>query len=172
MQLVYCVAYGSNLHPIRMEERVPSARVLGVVELSGLSLAFYKQSTDGSGKCLLLTSQESSSKVYGVLYAFDPAHKAGLDTAEGKGKGYFEQQVSVPLNGVDYQAFIYMASSTHIDVSLKPYHWYKNLVLAGSRFHKFPLEYVLAIESVASAEDPIADRKKLNEYLLHRMGWT
>lgn len=38
MPSVYCIAYDSNLHPIRMEERVPSARALGIVELPGLTL--------------------------------------------------------------------------------------------------------------------------------------
>lgn len=155
-----------------MEERVPSARALGVVELPGLSLAFHKRSNDGSGKCLLYTSQGIFNKAYGVLYAFDPTHKAELDAVEGNGKGYFEEQVSVPLNGLDYLAFIYRASSTYINASLSPYHWYKNLVLAGACFHNFPPEYVSAIDSVVSVADPDTNRRQQNEELLRRMGWV
>lgn len=154
-----------------MEERVPSARALGVVELPGLALAFHKRSDDRSGKCLLYTAQAELQKAHGVLYAFDPTHKAGLDAAEGKEKGYFEQQVSVPLNGTDYTAYLYMAASTHIDASLVPYHWYKNLVLAGARFHGLPPEYVATIEAIASTEDPNVQRRQKNEELLRRMGW-
>jgi gamma-glutamylcyclotransferase len=170
MQPIYCIAYGSNLHPIRMEERVPSARALGVVKLPGLGLAFHKRSTDGSGKCLLYGAQDDKSLSHGVLYEFDPVHKAGLDVAEGSGKGYFEQQVMVPLNGLDYSAYLYMASSTHIDVSLVPYHWYKKLVLVGAKFHGLPPEYVATIESVASIEDPDIHRRQKNEQLLGQMG--
>jgi len=172
MQPIYCVAYGSNLHPIRMEERVPSARVLGVVNLPELRLAFHKRSNDGSGKCLLHESRASVDHAYGVLYELDPAQKAGLDAAEGSGKGYFEQQVRVPLNGMDYPSFIYMASSTHIDNSLLPYHWYKSLVLVGARFHGLPVEYIATIESVGSIEDPDPVRRQKNEDLLRKMGWT
>lgn len=171
MPSVYYIAYGSNLHPIRIEERVPSARALGVVELPGLSLAFHKRSIDLSGKCLLYASQGDSDRAYGVLYEFNPAHKTLLDAAEASGKGYFEQQVSAPLGDANYTAYIYMASSSHIDSALMPYHWYKNLVIAGARFHSLPASYIASIEATTSIEDPNVRRRHENEELLDRMGW-
>lgn len=172
MPSVYYIAYGSNLHPIRIEERVPSARALGVVELPGLSLAFHKRSIDLSGKCLLSAAQGDSDKAYGVLYEFNPAQKTLLDAAEGSGKGYFEQQLSVPLGDTNYTGYIYMASSSHIDTALMPYHWYKNLVVAGARFHGLPSSYIASIQSTTSIEDPNSRRRLENEELLGRMGWT
>ncbi|MDO8436744.1 MAG: gamma-glutamylcyclotransferase family protein [Nitrosomonadaceae bacterium] len=172
MPPVYYLAYGSNLHPIRLQERVLSARVVGVVDLPGHTLAFHKRSDDLSGKCLLYSDQGASSKAYGVLYEFDPTQKPQLDAAEGSGKGYFEQQVSVPFGGCDYTAYIYMASSTHMDPTLAPYHWYKNLVVAGARFHALPPDYVANIELIGSTEDPDLRRRQTNEQLLHRMGWV
>ena len=168
--VVYCVAYGSNLHPLRIQERVPSARALGVVELPGFDLAFRKRSNDQSGKCSLHAAP-ATSKAYGVLYQFNPGDKAGLDVAEGSGKGYFEQQVSVPLKGANYNAYLYMVSSTHLNSVLAPYHWYKNLVVAGAQFHSLPSEYVAAIQSVVSVEDSNSQRREENEALLRRMGW-
>lgn len=172
MPNVFYLAYGSNLHPVRLNERVPSALAIGVVELPGYSLAFHKRSDDDSGKCLLYIAQRDSDKTYGVLYEFDASQKPALDDAEGKGKGYFEQQVSVPLNGQNYTAFFYMASSTQIDPARVPYHWYKNLVLAGAHFHDLPPDYIASIKSVPSKEDFNKQRKELNEALLRRMGWV
>jgi len=65
---------------------------------------------------------------------------------------------------------IYVAQSTHIDSSLVPYHWYKNLVLAGARYHGFPAEYIAAIEATPSKVDTDAKRTQDNEDLLRRMG--
>lgn len=39
---------------------------------------------------------------------------------------------------------------------------YKNLVLAGARYHKFPNEYVAAIEATPSKPDPDAKRTQEN----------
>lgn len=167
--VVYCVSYGSNLHPLRIQERVPSARALGVVELPGFDLAFRKRSNDRSGKCSLHPAP-ATRKAYGVLYQFDSGDKAGLDIAEGSRNGYFEQQVSVPLKGANYNAYLYMVSSTHLNSGLAPYHWYKNLVVAGAQFHGLPGEYVAAIQSVVSVEDSNSQRREENEALLRRMG--
>jgi len=170
MPPIYYVAYGSNLHPIRIKARVSSACALGVIELPEMQLAFHKQSNDGSGKCLLYTEQKPPAMTYGVLYKLDVTQKSALDSVEGCGKGYLEQQITVPFDGHDYQAFIYMASSSHRNPSLAPYHWYKNLVLAGARFHNFPEDYIAFIESVESIEDPDFDRRQKNENLLRQMG--
>lgn len=170
MTIVHYLAYGSNLHPSRLAARVPSARVIGVVEMPGYMLAFHKRSVDGSGKCLLYTEQGTSHKTFGVLYAFDAREKANLDSAEGKGKGYIEQLVQFPLNGQTYTPYIYCAQSTHVDANLVPYHWYKSLVLAGARYHGLPPDYMTAIEATPSKPDPDAKRTQENEKLLRQMG--
>ncbi|MDI1361285.1 gamma-glutamylcyclotransferase family protein [Methylotenera sp.] len=169
MPKVFYLAYGSNLHPLRLQERVPSARVVGVIELSGYQLVFHKQSNDDSGKCLLSKTLDILCKIYVVLYEFDISHKAALDEAEGIGNGYDEELMSVTLDGSDYRAYIYMASITHINSALIPYTWYKNLVIAGARFHNFPVDYIESIESVPSREDLNESRQTKNQNLLERM---
>lgn len=170
MPTVHYLAYGSNLHPLRLAARVPSARAVGVVEMPGRLLAFHKRSVDGSGKCLIYTEQGEHHKMYGVLYEFDAREKANLDALEGSGKGYREQFVQFPLNGQTYTPYIYVAESTHIDPTLIPYHWYKNLVLAGARYHNLPAQYVAAIEATPSKADPDAKRNQDNENLLRQIG--
>lgn len=166
MPTIHYLAYGSNLHPLRLAARVPSARVIGVVEMPGYLLAFHKRSIDGSGKCLIYTEQAQCHKMYGVLYEFDAREKEALDKAEGKGGGYCEQLVQLPLNGETYTPYVYVAQSTHIDPSLVPYHWYKALVLVGARHHGFPADYIASIEETPSKSDPDAKRKQENENIL------
>lgn len=138
--------------------------------MPGYLLAFHKHSIDGSGKCLIYTEQGEHHKMYGVLYEFDAREKANLDELEGNGKGYREQLLQFLLNGETYAPYIYVAQSTHIDPTLVPYHWYKNLVLVGTRYHNFPAQYIAAIEATPSKADPDVKRTQENENLLRQMG--
>lgn len=169
MPNVFYLAYGSNLHPPRLTTRVSSSRVVGVVEMLGFRLSFHKRSIDSSGKCMIYAEQGQHHKVYGVLYEFDCQEKAALDVAEGKGNGYCEQLMKFSLNGEAYTPYVYVAQSTHIDSTLVPYHWYKDLVLAGARYHGLPDEYIASIEATPSKPDLNFKRKQENEYLLRQM---
>lgn len=151
---VISLAYGSNLHPFRLTQRVPSAKAIGVVPMQGKRLAFHKRSDDGSGKCLFYEAGGAENMMFGVAYEIDAAEKPLLDELEGLGKGYNEQQVSFPLNGVTRQGLVYVAASTHISATLVPYTWYKDMVVLGARYHQLPADYVAKIEVVASIPDP------------------
>lgn len=151
---VISLAYGSNLHPFRLTQRVPSAKAIGVVPMQGKRLAFHKRSDDGSGKCLFYEAGGAENMMFGVAYEIDAAEKPLLDEREGLGKGYNEQQVSFPVNGVTHQALVYVAASTHIDPTLVPYTWYKDMVVLGARYHHLPADYVAKIEAVVSVRDP------------------
>ena len=76
--ILYYLAYGSNLHPVRLSERVPSAELLGVVELREYRLVFQKRGWDGSSKCTLVRTGETSVGAYGAMYAIDAIHKSRL----------------------------------------------------------------------------------------------
>ena len=141
-------AYGSNLHPLRLYRRLATARLRGTAFLANWSLRFHKLSTDGSGKCSI---QSGSSGVYCAIYDISKADKRVLDGIEGLGRGYSEISMDVPDFG---PCFSYTASDTHIDNSLIPYDWYKQLVLAGALAHGFPPSYVEQVRSTASRQDP------------------
>ena len=51
MEIINYFAYGSNLHPMRLMERVPSAKFVGTVEIKKYRLTFHKKSIDDSSKC-------------------------------------------------------------------------------------------------------------------------
>lgn len=58
MTTVHYLAYGSNLHPLRLTARVSSARPLGTVPMPGYKIAFHKRSIDHSGKCLFYVTHD------------------------------------------------------------------------------------------------------------------
>ena len=145
-------AYGSNLHPLRLSRRLATASLLGTAFLPDWSLRFHKRSVDASGKCSIASG---SSGVHFAIYEISDADKLVLDRIEGAGSGYMEIDFVVPGYG---RCFSYTASETHIDDSLAPYDWYKELVLAGARTLGFPLAYVDAIRGVEARTDPDLDR--------------
>ena len=166
---VNCIAYGSNLHPFRLAQRVRSVTPIGVVPMPGKRLAFHKRSQDGSGKCLFYESARADDMLYGVIYQFDSSEKDKLDDLEGLGRGYNEQLIAIQLNDKTYQSYIYVAASTHIDATLTPYDWYKEMVLLGARYHGLPPEYIAKIEAAASVPDSDRKRAAKNEVILVSM---
>lgn len=152
-------AYGSNMLTARLRARMPSCKPIGIATLPGHTLRFHKLSKDGSGKCNVLASGDGDS-VVGVLFSFDLAERATLDKAEGVGNGY-EHAIVTVINeeGRRRKVLTYVADSEHIDDGLKPYTWYKELVLAGAAEHYLPAEYVAdCIEPVEAIVDLNAAR--------------
>lgn len=147
-------AYGSNLHPVRLSRRLATARLLGTAFLADWSLQFHKRSVDASGKCSIA---RGSSGVHFAVYEISEADKKVLDQIEGAGSGYTEVSLVVPVYG---RCFSYTASETHIDDTLAPYDWYKELVLAGARVLGFPGTYIKAIHAIKAEKDPDLDRRQ------------
>lgn len=162
--VLYYFAYGSNLHPERLRARVPSAEFVEVAVQPDRALRFCKRSVDGSAKATLVPAL--GSRAFGAVYRIAESEKPLLDRAEGLGQGYDEHWQGLPLSDGVVRSFHYFAADDHVDPSLQPYHWYKELVLAGARFHGLPAAYVAGIENIDSVEDPNPDRRAQNEALL------
>jgi gamma-glutamylcyclotransferase len=156
---MHYLAYGSNLHPLRLVLRVPNARFVGTTRLDGCRLAFHKRSVDGSAKCTLVFTDNPAHVAHGAVYDI-PEHEIHLlDAAEGLGSGYDKQELTVNVADETRRVFLYLASHTHLAANLAPYHWYKGFVLAGARKHRFPTEYLQQIADVASKHDPEESRR-------------
>ncbi len=168
-RVIHYLAYGSNLHPVRLTERVASANLLGRVELPGYRLTFRKRGGDGSGKCDLMATNNSHDIVYGGLYQFDFSDKSVLDRYEGLGNGYTDESVSVSLGSKKYNCLTYLAQSEYIDDTLKPFHWYKQLVIRGARYLDFPENYLSIVKKQVSLPDQNVNRQELHTALLSRM---
>jgi gamma-glutamylcyclotransferase len=82
-----------------------------------------------------------------------------LDRAEGLGRGYANQGVTVyDRDGSPHQAVAYMAQDSHVDSQLRPYDWYSELVADGARARGLPDAYVKEVESVHAVPDPEPNR--------------
>ena len=145
-------AYSSNMLTDRLRERVPSATAIGIGQLVGHALRWDKRSSrDGSGKCDAEATGRQEDIVWGVVFEIDPEDKPALDQAEGLGVGYMEKTVHVSTEAGPVAAVMYYA--TDKDPSLRPYHWYKALVIAGAREHGLPVGYRSRLELVVTVSD-------------------
>ncbi len=149
-------AYGSNLHPLRLSLRLPKSRFEGTAAIGGQRLCFHKRSKDQSGKCNIVAGDGS---VHVAIYELGEQEKARLDQIEGVGSGYSVEAFEVPGFG---ECFTYVAIASYIDDKLRPYSWYKELVLAGCEALRLPTDYIAMIQEVAAIDDPDRARHAAN----------
>ena len=165
---MYYFAYGSNIAPARILERISSAELVSRGYLLNHRLSFHKVGQDGSAKCDAFETGNIRDCVLGALYRIDPAEKEQLDQVEGLGNGYDEKEVTIMSDsGKRMTALTYYA--TNIDTTLKPFHWYKGHVLIGARENDFPDEYIEQYLSVESIDDPDIERAE-RELAIHGLG--
>lgn len=157
-------AYGSNMLSRRLRKRTPSATPVSVGFVAGRRLAFDKVSQDGSGKCDIEATPTATDHVYGVIFEIDCTEKPELDRLEGLGHGYREELVDVVTADGTRKAQAYVA--TEKNSALRPYDWYKALVIAGALEHGLPPTYVDSLNTTDSRPDPDDRRRERNEALL------
>jgi gamma-glutamylcyclotransferase (GGCT)/AIG2-like uncharacterized protein YtfP len=156
------LAYGSNLHPARLSARASSARFVATGFCASRRLAFHKAGDDGTAKCDAPSAENGATRLYGALYELNPSDNHRLDRIEGLGGGYQKAVLSVVTPSGPRDAFAYLAQSHFIASHLKPFHWYKQLVLEGAKYCHFPESYLAAISAVESIPDPQPDRAAAN----------
>ena len=149
-------AYGSNLHPLRLKERAPSAQLLGTSHLPDWSLHFHKRSKDKSGKCNIL---QQAGGVFLAVFDISNEDRLRLNQIEGLGHGYAEGTLSIPNFG---SCVTYFAQISFIDNELQPYDWYREIVLLGCMRLGFPPEYLSMIGTIPTIEDPDTVRRDNN----------
>lgn len=142
----------------RLSQRI-RAKKIGVAELTEHVLCFHKTSKlDGSAKCDIIKTGNSSDIVLGVVYDIEESQKPILDMFEGLGFGYDVKTVSVTIGDKSYNAFTYYATS--VDPSLKPYKWYVKHVLEGARENCMPSSYIKNIEKIDALSDADTERRE------------
>ena len=151
------VAYGSNLHPLRLQNRVQSATLAGTSVLPDYSLRFHKRGkNDGTGKCNIVTGR---SGVRVAIFVIAESDRAKLDRCEGLGNGYDHKKILIDGYG---ECSTYIAAANAIDDSLIPLDWYREFVLRGAQFHQFPGDYISALarqSTIADSELGRAERE-------------
>lgn len=162
------LAYGSNLliERIRLPERCPGARPVGTARLDGWRLSFEKRGQDGSGKATVI--RDASTFMHGVLYELPDEQRLRLDEVEGP--GYRAHEVEVTVGRSVKAAWLYLG----IDLApaIRPFRWYRDLVLAGARQHGLPPQYAASIEAVATQQDSNQERAARMRRVLEAAGFT
>lgn len=159
-------AYGSNLHPLRLRsaDRAPSARLVGVGRLRGFTLRFHKRSfVDGTGKANIVEAG-SLDLVWGALYRLGEDDQRRLDRTEGLGVGYDRRAVDVEVGAGPAagrrRACAYVARPDAVDDALRPLCWYRDLVLAGAEFHRFPANVLERLRRLEVLRDADGERRR------------
>ncbi|MCA9444827.1 MAG: gamma-glutamylcyclotransferase [Candidatus Omnitrophica bacterium] len=160
-------AYGSNMFSFHFRDCARKAQVIGLGKLLGYQLRFHKRSMDGSAKCDAFKTGSQEDLVYGVIYEIElEQERRKLDRKEGLGCGYNKNDVDVETDEGASTVFTYLADSSAIDDTLKPYTWYKDFVVYGAKEHGLPEGYVEKIESVEADLDPDEERHGENHQVL------
>jgi gamma-glutamylcyclotransferase len=161
-EAVFYFAYGSNLCVRRLGRRAPGVITLGVTSLEGYALRWHKRGADGSGKCTIVRSSVRSTVVHGALFLIPKESMVRLDEVEGLGAGYEKASVPVRARSGTVGAHTYVASPSHVDEALRPYRWYRDLVVSGAAALGLPRPYVARLRKVETWEDIDRGRARRN----------
>ena len=164
---LYYFAYGSNLHPARLQARIPSAELIDTAYLPGYSLRFHKRGGDGSAKCDAWQEQVQDIALPGAVYQMAAAHKSTLDEIEGP--GYRVDYVRIECQSKSLEAFCYISEPDYVDQSLQPFCWYKELVYRGAKYHDFCQAHLQSIVVVPEKQDQDLERLQRNQRILGLM---
>jgi|GEM_PF-3402912 len=178
-------AYGSNLPTLRMRSRCSSAEFAGVGKLENYSLAWNKTGKDGSAKCNLVPDEDKI--VYGAVYRIDKKELKSLRRAEGCCANRPQDEVDDAPDKYHEKIFLsfisdmnnnsfgdgvltYIANVKKPDGAageeLKPYEWYRDLVVLGAQEHELPQDYIEGLEKVAAqpnSSDSKGEQKLVEE---------
>ncbi|MET0026045.1 MAG: gamma-glutamylcyclotransferase family protein [Candidatus Thiodiazotropha sp.] len=150
-------SYGSNMSTRRLRHRIPAARFVMVAQLPGHQLRFHKRSKDLSAKADIHATGAPGDLVFGVVFELVDSDKQTLNGYEGLGQGYDEKWVELTtMSGERITAITYYA--THIDDTLKPYHWYRHHVLTGALEYGLPESYIQTLRNIPCIDDPDPQR--------------
>ena len=167
MTELHYLAYGSNLHPLRIGARLGVVKRVGTVVLPGWRFAMHKRGEDGSGKGNLVACADSHA--WGVVYRLQDNMKTLLDDYEGEGYDCVTLQLSLPQQSRTQMldCFAYLAMPEWIDDRLLPHDWYAELIEHGARHAGFPAAYVDWIARHPRCPDDVGAQR--HQQLLQRM---
>ena len=122
-------AYGSNMNPDRIRQRIPGARLVGKAHIKGWKLAerLYADIDRARGE-----------RVEGVLYLVTPSELFRLDAYEGYPRTYNCIGVNAYLDNEHkvYAVTYVMTPETKKERDGKPYpHDYRLICSAGAHYH-------------------------------------
>ena len=107
---------------------------------------------DGTGKCNIIAGR---SGVHVAIFVIAESDRPILDKFEGLGSGYDHKKILIDGYG---ECSTYIAAPHAVDDALVPLDWYREYVVRGAQFHKFPSDYISALARQAAIPDSELDR--------------
>jgi gamma-glutamylcyclotransferase len=151
VQAVKFFAVGTNMDEELFRNWIPFPRRLTIASLSGFTLRWHKQSSEG-GKLAPLRTGHPDDVVWGVVYEVDGIAWQQIDEAQ-RGAGYREERVTVvDPDRTEHDASVYVARTEMIDDSMLPMRSYRDPIVTAARANGLPAEYVDEL-----ARTPVAD---------------
>lgn len=124
------LAYGSNLHIEHMQQRCPTAEVLGTSTLHGYQLVF-------NGVATIEPDPDRSVPV--LLWDIKPADEIPLDRYEGYPHLYRRETVQVELGGKTVDAMVYIMNS---EGTAPPSPGYYDTILKGYEMNGLDIAFL------------------------------
>lgn len=166
MESIFYFAYGSNLHPHRLKQRIPSSKPVDRAHLYQYRLRYHKNGGDGSAKCNVVHTEDQGDWVIGVVYEMLASELPVLDQVEGLGYGYDREICEVKMGKNWTEAYLYIAQPEFIDEDSRPYCWYRDFVVEGARHHQFPEHYIDNHLDVDFKHDENTERRQFNRNII------
>ncbi len=140
-------AYGSNMNPQRIKERISRLPYKESASLPGYKLCFNKQAHKKPGIGYANVVQADGEAVYGILYQVTEDELLQIDRHEGVRTGHYSRaKVAVLIHdGKEVIAVTYVACPNRISDGLLPERCYLDHFLAGK--DNLPEAYVRFLES-------------------------
>lgn len=143
----YYFAYGSNMDPTRLTERIGKYHTAHLATLRGYKFLYNKKSIDGSAKANL--EEDADSVVYGICYEIDKNDFDALDRCED---GY-ERKRNIDIilfdanNNKPYtaKAAFYISKPKNrliLPTEMMPLESYKRIIIKGARYWKLDESYI------------------------------
>ena len=140
-------AYGSNLHPDRMEQRCPGAVPMGTAELDN-----YRVVIGDRGVATIIP--QAGSTTIGVCWQLGPGDDTALDCAEGVALDLY-RRVWIDVRQPSGRTLTALSYVEDFRCAGRPRPGYLETILTGARSCGLPTDYVqdlalLAVPAVAS----------------------
>jgi hypothetical protein len=143
-------AYGSNMHPHRLTERVGKLEPGVAARLTGYRIVFNKiGSKDRSAKANIEIG-DADSGVWGVLWVLSETQFEEICKIE---QGYKVLDVELRHESSPISGKTLIALNDFIDNSLKPLNWYMRFVIDGARISGLPKDHIASLQEIQAIND-------------------
>jgi gamma-glutamylcyclotransferase (GGCT)/AIG2-like uncharacterized protein YtfP len=145
------LAYGANMDPRHMRERVAGAREIGPGRLDGFRLAFNVYSSEWDGGAANLELDERAH-VWGVLWEVEHDETGGLDAFHGHPTYFRREDIVVETKAGPVVAWTYRVA--HLQGYVRPTDQYLNRLRSAIRIQGLPPEALDIVDRAARPPQP------------------